>query len=188
MISLGILADTHIPDRQPRLHPNILPVFQRERVQAILHAGDVSVPRVLDELAEVAPVHAVRGNRDIYRLRYLPSRLRMDFGGVAIGLAHGHGNLPRYLIEKPHNLLLGLKEERYIRYMLSIFPDVNVIVFGHMHRVVNELREGKLVFDPGSACCAEDKQKDPSVGILRIYTGGQVEAEVIYLNSATGGG
>lgn len=188
MITLGVIADTHIPDRQPGLHPNVLPVFQREGVQAILHAGDVSVPRVLDELATVAPVYAVRGNRDFYRLRHLPSQLRMEFAGVTIGLAHGHGNLPRYLIEKPRNLLLGLKEENYIRYMLSVFTDVDVIIFGHLHRMVNQQREGKLVFDPGSACCALEKQKGPSVGVLRIHAGGPVKAEVIYLKTATGGG
>ena len=33
-------------------------------VDAILHAGDISRPRVLAQLAEIAPVHAVAGNRD----------------------------------------------------------------------------------------------------------------------------
>jgi hypothetical protein len=184
LITLGIIADTHIPDRVPRLHPNVLPVFRQAGVQAILHAGDVSVPRVLKELETVAPVHAVRGNRDWVSLGRLPKSLRLEFGGVKIGLAHGHGNFWRYMIEKPLNLLMGLKKERYINYMLSVFPDVDVIVFGHMHLVVNQCLEGKLVFDPGSACCAEDEVKGPTVGLLHLKGEGQVEAEVVYLKTA----
>ena len=187
MITLGLIADTHVPDRAVRLHPNVLPVFRRAGVQAILHAGDVSVPRLLDELGTVAPVHAVRGNRDLYRLGRLPGKLQLEFGGVSIGLVHGHGNLLSYLVEKPRNLLFGLDEEIYIRYALSVFPEVQVIVFGHMHRVVNQRREGKLMVDPGSACCVLDKEKGPSVGLLHIHDGGQVEAEIIYLKAATGG-
>jgi predicted phosphodiesterase len=33
-------------------------------VDSIVHAGDVGKPDVLEALAEVAPVHAVRGNND----------------------------------------------------------------------------------------------------------------------------
>jgi hypothetical protein len=184
MITLGILADTHIPDRLPRLHRAVLPVFREANVQAILHAGDVCVPGVLAELATVAPVHAVRGNRDWVSLGRLPKTLRLELGGVKIGLAHGHGSLPRYLLEKPYNLLFGLQEERYIQYVLSLFPDVDVVVFGHMHRVVNQRRDGKLVLDPGSACCTTDKEPGPSLALLQIHDSGQAEAEIVYLNRA----
>lgn len=183
MITLGIIADTHIPDRVPQLHPNILTVLRQARVEAILHAGDVSVPRVLHELETIAPVHAVRGNRDWLKLSRLPSHLRLEFAGVKIGMAHGHGNLVRYLLEKPRNLLLGLKEETYIHYMLSVFPDMDVIVFGHMHRAVNVRLGGKLIVDPGSACCVEDKKKGPSMAMLHIHDRDLVEAEIIYLNN-----
>lgn len=186
MITLGIIADTHIPDRMPRLNPRILPAFGEAGVQAILHAGDVSVPRVLRQLETVAPVHAVRGNRDWVSLRWLPHRLHLEFGGVKIGLVHGHGNFSRYLAEKPRNLLFGLKEERYINYALSVFPDVDVVIFGHMHRVIIQRVDGKLVFDPGSACCAGDEPKGPSVGLLHIHAEGQVDAEVIYLKTRSG--
>lgn len=187
MITLGIIADTHIPDRMPRLHAGVLPAFRRAGVRAILHAGDVCVPRVLRELETVAPVFAVQGNRDWISLRHLPTSLILEFDGVKIGLAHGHGGLWRYLLEKLHNSLYGLKEEKYVDYMLSFFPGVDVIVFGHVHRIVNQRLSGKLVFDPGSACCAEDIEKGPTVGLLNIYEQGQVDAEVVYLNIASVG-
>jgi putative phosphoesterase len=66
MTTLGVLADTHIPDRVPTLNPRVIQVFRQAQVSAILHAGDVSVPQVLAELEKIAQVYAVRGNRDIF--------------------------------------------------------------------------------------------------------------------------
>ena len=82
MITLGVLADTHVPDRVTQLNRRVLEIFQRAEVNAILHAGDVSIPRVLEELKQVAPVHAVQGNRDIFYLRQLPMRIELNFEGV----------------------------------------------------------------------------------------------------------
>lgn len=169
----------------PRLHPGVLPTFQRAGVQAILHAGDVCVPSVLRELETVAPVNAVRGNRDFVSLPRLPLSLRLEVEGVKIGMTHGHGTFLRYVSEKTHNILKGVKEERYISYVASIFPDMDVIVFGHMHRVVKRTWEGKLVFDPGSACCTDNREKGPSIGLLHINAGGLFEAEVVYLNAVS---
>jgi predicted phosphodiesterase len=66
MTILGVLADTHIPDRVPGLNPRVLKIFQQARVSEILHAGDVSIPQVLEELRQVAPVSVVQGNRDFF--------------------------------------------------------------------------------------------------------------------------
>jgi putative phosphoesterase len=79
LITLGVIADTHIPDRARSLDPQLLSIFDAAQVKAILHAGDVCVPRILDELGEIAPVHAVRGNRDLWALRQLPLSLEIRF-------------------------------------------------------------------------------------------------------------
>jgi len=91
MITLGIIADTHVPDRVPQLNPRIFSIFREAGVQAILHAGDACSSDVLSQLGEIAPVHAVRGNRDSTRLAYLPRKLTLEFGGLTIGMMHGHG-------------------------------------------------------------------------------------------------
>ena len=75
MTTLGVISDTHIPDRTPQLNPRVLEVFQQARVTQILHAGDIMVQSVLDELATIAPVQAVCGNRDIWNLKHLPDKL-----------------------------------------------------------------------------------------------------------------
>ena len=58
MTTLGVIADTHVPDRRPDLDPQILPIFLQAKVQTILHAGDVSSQKVLDQLSQIAPVLA----------------------------------------------------------------------------------------------------------------------------------
>ena len=64
MITLGVVADTHVPDRARQINPDLLRVLRQAQVQAILHAGDVCSQVVLDQLGQIAPVYAVRGNRD----------------------------------------------------------------------------------------------------------------------------
>ena len=107
MTVVGVLADTHIPDRVPNLDPKMLQTFREKGVAAILHAGDVSVPRVLTELHQIAPVYTVRGNRDILYLRHLPMRVQLNIDGVSIGMAHGHGTFSRYLIDKMQRVVAG---------------------------------------------------------------------------------
>ena len=102
MTALGVIADTHIPDRTRHLNPAILPIFQDAGVDAILHAGDISSPDVLQILQEVAPVYAVKGNRDWLLLRHLPHSQVRAFDGVNLVLEHGHGVWQNYVVDKFH--------------------------------------------------------------------------------------
>lgn len=180
MIILGVLADTHIPDRAVGLNPEIAEVFLEAGVQAILHAGDVSTPRVLEELSRIAPVTAVKGNRDLYRLSYLPRKCSLSYEGVGVGLTHGHGSLRDYLIDKAHYLIFGIQEERFIHRVMAYFPDAQVIVFGHTHLRLNARIKGKLLFNPGSACCMQADSTRPSLGLLRLHDG-KADGEIIEL-------
>lgn len=181
MTIIGVIADTHIPDRVKELDPRVCSIFRASQVQVILHAGDVSVPAVLAELETIAPVYAVRGNRDWVYLKSLPLRRELLFEGVKVGLVHGHGSLGSYIQDKMHHSLLGLDESIYFRRVLAAFPDAQVIVFGHMHLPVI-LRVGeRLLFDPGSACCPPTKNHTPSLGLLHIQAGGEIRVEIIPL-------
>ncbi|UYN88913.1 MAG: metallophosphoesterase family protein [Anaerolineales bacterium] len=177
-ITLGLIADTHVPDRKRGLDARIMPAFLQAGVAAILHAGDVSTPGLLQQLAEVAPVHAVRGNTDWLGFRDLPNARRLEFGGVRIGLAHGHINWPNYLRDKLAYLLYGPRSFDYFtQRMLAFFPDVDVIVFGHTHEPFIRRFGQTLVVNPGSACCQVLQGKDPSYGLLHISSG-RAEAEI----------
>lgn len=180
MITIGVIADTHIPDRMRHLHPGVLPIFREARVNAILHAGDVCVARILQDLEEIAPVFVVRGNRDWVRLGHLPFNRILTFEGVKIVLAHGHGGWREYLVDKVHYALFGMQPSRYRNRLLVSFPQAQVIVYGHLHAPYNDWIDGKLFFNPGSPSCPE-KRLPPSVGLLHIRIGGEVEGEIIHL-------
>ena len=181
MTVLGVLADTHIPDRSRGLHPDILPKFREAGVEAILHAGDVSAPGVLQELEEVAPVFAVQGNRDWVLLGHLPRHQFLVFEGVDLVLEHGHGQWRNYLVDRTHYMLFGMQVSRYRNRLLASYPQVRVIVYGHLHIPEISWVGDRLLFNPGSASVPH-KDFTPSVGILNIQSGGEVEGEIIKLS------
>jgi putative phosphoesterase len=181
MITLGIIADTHVPDRRADIDPRALDIFRRAKVDVILHAGDVSVRRVLIELEEIAPVHAVRGNRDWISLGGLPLRQILTFEGVRLGMVHGHGTVLEYLFDKVDYVVHGLDDQRYKHRALATFPDVDVIIFGHLHIPVNEWVGSQLLFNPGSACCPDIGRYRPALGLLQISGPGDFKAEIIPL-------
>jgi putative phosphoesterase len=148
-------------------------------VDAILHAGDVCVQPVLDALRRVAPVHAVRGNRDW--LMRLPPALTLEFEGARLGLVHGHGGLLSYVLEKLRYYTVGFYHASYLRQVRSSFSDVDVIVCGHSHRPYNGVVDGILVFNPGSVAPDYPPSGGPAVGRLTIQSGA-VRAEIIRLS------
>ena len=164
MVRLGIVADSHIPDRMRALPPATFEALAG--VDAILHAGDICVQRVLDALGELAPVYAVRGNRDVF-VR-LPLDRELTFEGVRLGLTHGHGGLGRYAREKLLSLVLGYHHPRFLRQVRARFGSVQVIVFGHSHRPVNKVINGALMFNPGSLGPDYRQPHGPAVGVLTI--------------------
>jgi putative phosphoesterase len=180
-ITLGVIGDTHLPDRVRQLHPLVLPAFKQANVGAILHAGDISTIKVLAQLDEIAPVYAVRGNRDWIALRHLPKKLLLDFSGVEIGLIHGHGGLRHYLLKRFEYMFRGNRLEMFLPNVRAAFPQARVIVFGHTHRPLQLWVDGQFIFNPGSPHCPEGKNTPPSVGLLHINSGGQVESELVWL-------
>ncbi len=177
-LTLGVIADTHVPDRAREVPRWTMEVFRHAKVQAILHAGDLSHPRVLETLQAIAPTFAVRGNRDWWLLRHLPRARTLTFGGTTVYLTHGHMNLRRYLLDKARHLLLGNPYSLFEQRMAHLPVAADVLVFGHTHHPVNRMVEGRLLFNPGSACCPLLKDVPPSVGLLYI-TAGEVHGEIV---------
>lgn len=182
MTSLGVLADTHIPDRVVELDPKIIQVFRQASVAAILHAGDVTVQRVIAMLEQVAPVYAVRGNRDIYYLRNLPLQVTLNIDGHSIGMAHGHGTFSRYMIDTIQHSIRGVYYEKYLRRMLLTFPDMDVIVFGHLHVPYNIHLDGKLLFNPGSTSSPAIHGSPATFGLLHLEQGKEPRGEILELD------
>lgn len=180
-IVAAILADTHIPDRVSGLHPQLLPMLDQFSLDLIIHAGDISHPRVLKELSVLAPVFAVRGNRDLLFIRSLPSKQRLIINGAKVFVTHGHLGVYDYWRDKVENVLHGYRFSRYYRRLLPAAVDADVVIFGHSHHAENQPREGRLFFNPGSCSVAEKPDFRLSFGIMKIFPQGEVKAEIISL-------
>ncbi|MEF2277821.1 metallophosphoesterase family protein [Deinococcus sp. YIM 134068] len=121
---LLVLSDTH-----GLLRPEVLALVRE--ADAVLHAGDVGRPEVLDGLrAESSgPVHAIRGNVDrTPPLSSLPETLLVEFGGMGVYLLHNLDDL-------------DLSPES---------AGIHVVISGHTHKPKLEERGGVTYLNPGS--------------------------------------
>ncbi len=182
-LRIGVVADTHVPDRVSRLHPGLLPALDAAGVDLILHAGDVCVPGVLAALGEIAPVWAARGNRDWAFYGRLPLRLRLDLAGMPVILSHGHGGWWPYLLDKWRYLWQGYEFTRYRNLLMHMAGTAKVIVFGHTHRCENRWHNGRLFFNPGSAGLYLPHSM-PTYGILNVYSSDQMTGQIFDLEGS----
>ena len=148
MIQLGIISDTH-----GLLRPEV--VERLKTCDAILHAGDVNRPEILDTLRAIAPLYVVRGNNDKDWAEGLPHSLAMEFGGVRFFMIHNRSDLPRDL------------------------GDVQVVVFGHSHKYLEQTIDGRLWLNPGS-CGKRRFDQEISFEIMMV-DGGAWNVEKIVL-------
>jgi hypothetical protein len=182
-IVIGVVADTHVPDRVNALHPDLLQELATREVDYIFHAGDCSAPRVLNALRTIAPVYAVAGNRDWF-LPTLPRHRLFHINGVDLLLTHGQVNAWHYWIDKAKNFLDGYEFERYTKRLPPLAPAASVIIYGHSHHAENRLIGGKLFFNPGSSSVAEKPDFQQSFGIIYIHPDGEFSGEIIALQGA----
>lgn len=120
MITIGVISDTH-----GLVRPEALDALAG--CARILHAGDVGAPDVLEALARIAPVIAVRGNND-------------------------HGGWARALREREIVEIEG-RRILVVHQMAHVGPPrgVSAVITGHSHRPSNEVRDGVLYLNPGAA-------------------------------------
>ena len=122
-IRIGLISDTH---------DLLRPAAKRalNGVEHILHAGDICGGDVLAELANIAPVTAVRGNNDrgAWAGKLRETEL-VEIGGISIYILHDLS-------------------------ALDIDPraaGVHAVISGHSHKPLVEERDGVLFVNPGSA-------------------------------------
>jgi putative phosphoesterase len=183
MQTIGVIADTHIPDRGRRLPQEALDIFHQAEVTHIIHAGDISMMSALDPLKEIAPVIAVRGNRDLLYINKLPTERTINIENVAIGITHGHGSWPRYAWDRTRLFFFPPKKFSYYENIArGILPDTKVVVLGHNHAPANYWLDGQLIFNPGSPAHPNPAVPNlkPSIGLLHI-DGHNVEGEIVFL-------
>lgn len=177
-IRIAVVADTHVPDRVRSLHPDLLPRLRELSPQMILHAGDICSPLVLEQLGSIAPVRAVRGNRDWAFIGRLPWQVELEISGVKIALMHGMGSWGKYLEFKIRYAKDPYRLEKYLPILKKAAPDADVIVFGHTHSPEILQLEHTLILNPGSASVPPPHLQKPTFGVLRLSPNGWVKAEI----------
>lgn len=182
---IGVIADTHIPDRVGALHPDVIPTFKQMQVQLILHAGDVSSPAVIESLQTVAECRAVKGNRDWKSLPVTKSIEFIKIIDIAIALLHGHGGLFSYIIDKFPYYLFGYQFKRYPHKLARYAGDAKIIIFGHTHHAENQWVNGKLYFNPGSAYEGKAPYTSATIGLIEIDENQYIKGRIIPLRNAT---
>ena len=139
---------------------------QLDGVDVILHAGDVCLPSVLDELGAYAPVHVVAGNNDGPEVEAwgAPETLEIELDGVRVAMIHDSGQ----------------KQGRAAR-MRRRFPEADLVVFGHSHIPWDTEENGQRLLNPGSPT---DKRRQPhgTMAQVVIDAGRIVSVQIVRVN------
>lgn len=160
--TVGLIADTHIPVRAREIPRRVFEVF--EKVDFIVHAGDLVDLSVIDELEQLAPVLAVYGNMDGPEIRgKLPKLDSVKVSDCKIGVMHNPG------------VFFGIGKMREIAKQNGF----DVLVYGHTHNPSVKW-EGKTLFiNPGSPTNPLPPFiTKPTVALLRI-TNEKIMPEII---------
>ena len=122
MQRIGLISDTH-----GLLRPEALAFLKG--CDHIVHGGDIGSQRILDDLAAIAPVTAVRGNNDTGPwAEAVPETALIELGGLRL-----------YAIHDLAELRIDPAAE-----------GVRVVVSGHSHRPLAQMRDDVLFINPGS--------------------------------------
>lgn len=160
---IGLISDTHIPDRARELPKNVISVFQN--VDLILHAGDLTSMEVIDELEKIAPTIAIQGNMDRAAGIILPNAKVIEAEGIKIGIAHGEV-YPR-------------ADTQQLLYLAKQL-DADILVTGHSHQPKIEQIDGVLLLNPGSPIVP--RLADRTVMLLEINNK-DVDVEVVKIGN-----
>jgi putative phosphoesterase len=153
-VIIGVISDTH-----GLLRPEAVELLRGS--EHIIHAGDIGAPEIIPELERIAPVTAIRGNVDTQPwARKFPETEVVELDGLHI-----------YVIHDANAIDLNPKAAGFA-----------AVISGHSHQPRQEIRDGVLYFNPGSA--GPRRFKLPiSVGRLEIV-GGKMSAETLEVRMA----
>ena len=113
-----------LSDTHGLLRPEV--VEHLKTVDVILHVGDINKQSIVDELRQYAPLYVVRGNNDKDWAEAIPHDLTVMLGGVTFYMVHNKKEVPKDLV------------------------GVDVVVFGHSHKYLQQEQDGVLWLNPGS--------------------------------------
>ena len=113
-----------LSDTHGLLRPEVAEHLKTANV--ILHGGDINRQAIVDELRQYAPLYVVRGNNDKEWAETIPHDLTVTLDGVTFTMVHNRKEVPADL------------------------SGVDVVVFGHSHKYMQQEKDGRLWLNPGS--------------------------------------
>ncbi len=140
-----------LSDTHGLLRPQV--VEHLKNADAILHGGDINRQSIVDELRRYAPLYIVRGNNDKEWAEAIPLDLTVTLGGVTFYMVHN-------------------KKE-----VAADLTGVDVVVFGHSHRYLQEDKDGVLWLNPGS--CGPRRFHQEITMMMAEVTDGKITVEKI---------
>ena len=167
-MKIGVIADTHIPGVSNSLSREVKAAFAN--VDLILHAGDIYAPSVLDELEELAPVLAAKGDDDYATSddRRVKESHTLTLGGLQLNLVH---KMPAQIFRA---WMAGEIEPGEVN------RGMDILIFGHTHCDLIGKCQGILLMNPGSPTFPKHPSALGTVGILRIQSG-EADPLIIHL-------
>jgi len=151
-MKIALISDTHSKPLPKGL------VRALYGVELILHAGDISSIKTLDELSDFAPVISARGNED---LELSDPRVKdnvfLEISGFKIGVSH---DLPLPELP-PWRTFEGIMEERF-------GARVDIYIYGDTHTESISLYKDTLLVNPGSLTLPHNFEKPGTLGIMEI--------------------
>jgi putative phosphoesterase len=134
---IAVISDTH-----SLLRPEI-----KERLmecELILHAGDISSQKTIDEIMECGKTYFVRGNADKgHWAEEIPAVRELNIYGLAIYMIHN-----RKLIEED-------------------VSEKDIVIYGHSHKYLQSEKDGVCFFNPGS-CGPRRFHQEITMAILTV--------------------
>lgn len=183
MMRIGLISDTHVIPGMEELPHRVKEVFKG--VDLILHAGDIQSPSVLDELEEIAPVLAARGDDDPPSADdRIKDKHILNLEGFSLWLCHffPFSRLdpflypPWYLPRELSDNVDAVLDEIICQH--DNIPDI--IVFGDTHMALVHRHSRLLLINPGSPTIPDHRPIPGTVAILSL-SAGKAETELIQL-------
>ena len=140
-----------LSDTHGLLRPQV--VAHLKNADAILHGGDINRQSIVDELRQYAPLYIVRGNNDKEWAEAIPHDLTVTLGGVTFYMVHN-------------------KKEA-----TADLTGVDVVVFGHSHKYLQEDKNGVLWLNPGS--CGPRRFHQEITMMMADVTCGKITVEKV---------
>ena len=140
-----------LSDTHGLLRPQVVEYLKT--ADAILHGGDINKPAIVEQLQQFAPLYIVRGNNDKEWAEDIPHDLTVTLEGVTFFLVHNKKEVPADL------------------------SGVDVVVFGHSHKYVQEEKDGLLWLNPGS--CGPRRFHQEITMMMAEIEGGTIQVEKI---------